>query len=52
MDIRLKVNSIDNTITIKKVKDSYSRTEVIFLLNGAFGLKTLADLDNWINENL
>ena len=32
MDIRLKVNPKDNTITIKKVKDSWNREEVISLI--------------------
>lgn len=48
----LKINAKENTISIKRIKVSYNRDEVIFLLNGAFGLKTLADLDDWIKENL
>ena len=36
-DERLKINSKDNTITIKKVKDSYTREEVIDLIMRAVG---------------
>lgn len=50
---RLKINSKDNTITIKKVKDSWTTQEVINLLQqfnndkpGEF------DCSKWIEENL
>lgn len=50
---RLKVNPKDNTITIRKIKDSWNREEVIRLLldfnndkPGAF------DCSGWIEENL
>ena len=54
----LKVDS-NNTITIKKVKDSYSREEVINLLYkyndgiiDRYSQLTNKDLDKWIKENL
>ena len=54
----LKVDS-DNTITIKKVKDTYSREEVINLLYkyndgiiDRYSQLTNKDLDKWIKENL
>lgn len=58
-----KVNHKDNTITIKKVKDSWSKYEVIEIANKAFeyarGLqyKTStrdfkSEFDKWIEENL
>ena len=62
-DERLKINHKDNTITIKKVKDSYTREEVI-----AFGKKVkkyckddwkeetlhrvFFEWDKWVEENL
>ena len=63
-DERLKINSKDNTITIKKVKDSYSREEVIELCKQAFidgtyaggfgpNEKTIdSETEKWIKENL
>ena len=49
--------SKDNTITISKVKDSWSREEVIefttelrHFINS--GNKSIYDVDNWINKNL
>ena len=55
---RLKVDS-NNTITIKKVKDSYSREEVINLLYkyndgiiDRYSQLTNKDLNKWIKENL
>ena len=58
IDYNLKVDS-NNTITIKKVKDSYSREEVINLLYkyndgiiDRYSQLTNKDLDNWIKENL
>ena len=55
---KLKVDS-NNTITIKKVKDSYSREEIINLLYkyndsiiDRYSQLTNKDLDNWIKENL
>lgn len=61
---RLKINPKDNTITIKKVKDSYSREEVIELLKlfnddfgklsliGDFKHKDIPKINKWIEENL
>ena len=62
-DERLKINSKDNTITIKKVKDSYSREEVIEFGNkvkeyckDGWKEETLHrvffEWDKWIEENL
>jgi hypothetical protein len=56
----LKVNSKDNTITIKKVKDSWNRDEVKQLFTSFLtdhplhrGIQILnTDIDNWINNNL
>jgi hypothetical protein len=62
--IELKVNPKDNTITIKKVKDSWSREEVtdriIKVLNdstyakySSFDLRQKAEfVDKWIEQNL
>ena len=53
---RLKINPKDNTITIKKVKDSWNREEVIKLLRDAH--LDIVDgnyskgLNKWIEENL
>ena len=56
-DEKLKINPKDNTITIKKIKDSYSREEVIELLkdiasdanrDSDFSFNT----NKWIEENL
>lgn len=60
IDIRLKVNPKDNTITIKKVKDSWTREEVEQLCryahrNGywrAMGHSDTLDEEYWIEENL
>jgi hypothetical protein len=57
---KLKVNPKDNTITIKKIKDSWNREEVIELLKKSKqdflyhrGIQILDGmLDNWIKENL
>ena len=53
----LKVNPKDNTITIKKLKDSWNRNEVIELINKHTfefnGLnKSYSELNKWIEENL
>ena len=60
--LRLKINPKDNTITIKKVKDSWNREEVVQLLidccaeissiHGKLKGKEPADLYKWIEENL
>ena len=59
--IKLKVNPKDNTITIKKVKESWNREEAIELCKKSFdkGLKAESfqlDMDfnfyNWIEQNL
>jgi hypothetical protein len=61
-DEKLKINPKDNTITIKKVKDSYTREEVVKLLidccgevsgeDGKLLGKSPEQLYNWIKENL
>lgn len=67
-DFKLKINSKDNTITIKKVKDSWSREEVESLLLKVMnlGMSTRQDqlrgyssnksgeeiLEEWIKQNL
>lgn len=53
----LKVNSKDNTITIRKMKDSWNREEVIKLINKIseevdFESATQKTIDKWIEENL
>ena len=62
-DEKLKINPKDNTITIKKVKDSYSREEVIefgnkvkeYCKNGCKPdslHRVFFEWDKWIEENL
>ena len=62
-DERLKINYNDNTITVKKVKDSYSREEVIefgnkvkeYCKNGwkSDSLhRVFFEWDKWVEENL
>ena len=59
-DYRLKINPKDNTITIRKCKDSWSREEVVHLLEcawngGAFYGTSKPNsyyFDKWIEENL
>ena len=60
----LKINTKDNTITIKKIKDSWNREEVIELCKQAFidgtyaggfgpNEKTInSETEKWIGENL
>jgi hypothetical protein len=55
----IKINSKDNTITIKKIKDSWTREEVVDLINKAIVFvvlpnpdKTFKDLNKWIETNL
>ena len=55
----LKINHKDNTITIKKVKDSWNREEVIILLEKAlaeskeqYSLLDRVGINKWIEENL
>jgi len=54
--IELKINSKDNTITIKKVKDCWNREEVIKLIEKCVYKKQSAwkvgELDKFIEENL
>ena len=60
--LQLKINPKDNTITIKKVKDSYTKEEVVQLLidccveissiDGKLKSREPADLYKWIKENL
>ena len=54
-DERLKINPKDNTITIKKVKDSYTKEEVENLIYTAMKDRcytTIAEWKKWIEENL
>jgi len=55
-DYKLKVNPKDNTITIRKVKDSWNRDEVRKLLITAYSKgrtnRLLRDFDEWLKENL
>lgn len=55
----IKINPKDNTITIKKVKDSWSREEVVNLLKESYKQARTAyseldriGLDKWIEQNL
>ena len=51
---RVKVNPKDTTITIKKVKDSWNREEVIELIK-CFdrGInRPITNVNKWIEENL
>ena len=54
----MKVNPKDNTITIKKVKDSWNREEVIELISDWTRMKSGLNInlpdnfDNWIETNL
>ena len=56
--ISLKVNPKDNNITIKKVKDSWNREEVIELISDWTRMKSGLNInlpnnfDNWIETNL
>ena len=53
--LRLKINLKDNTITIKKVKDSWNREEVENLIYSAMKDRcytTVAEWQKWIEENL
>ena len=55
---KLKVNTKDNTITIRKVKDSWSRAEAVELVRSfrrdviPFGQIDEFTLNKWIEENL
>ena len=51
----IKINLKDNTITIKKVKDSWNREEVENLIYAAMKDRcytTVSEWDKWIEENL
>jgi hypothetical protein len=55
----LKVNPKDNTITIKKLKDSWNREEVISLIHKVLKIPYFdwteedgSDIDKWIEDNL
>lgn len=54
----VKVNSKDNTITIKKIKDSWTREEVVKLIKeyhasfASYPTMNLDLRDNWISKNL
>ena len=56
---QLKVNPKDNTITIRKIKDNYTREEVIKLIEFAWATASAygddtnnADCNDWIEHNL
>lgn len=57
---KLKVNSKDNTIIIKKVKDSFTRDEVVDLLKKyrnyfheyPSAMTSIVRMDKWIEKNL
>jgi len=52
---KLKINPKDNTITIKKLKDSWNREEVIELLtklNHTLNIGSDRTFEEWIEENL
>ena len=53
-DEKLKINPKDNTITIKKVKDSYTREEILDDIEQSIiqGLNIGQYRDKWIEENL
>lgn len=54
-DYKLRVNSKDNTITIKKLKDSWNRKEIIEVLNklnNSLNIGSDLTLEQWIEENL
>ena len=53
-DEKLKINPKDNTITIKKVKDSWNREEILNDIEQAIiqGLDIGQYRDKWIKENL
>lgn len=51
-DYRLKVNSKDNTITIRKIKNSWSREEVEKLCREARYTTGVVEIDKWIEKNL
>jgi hypothetical protein len=51
----LKINPKDNTITIKKLKESWTREEVVILLNKlnhTLNIGSDLTLEQWIEENL
>jgi len=51
----LKINQKDNTITIKKLKDSWDREEVIELLtklNHTLGIGSNRTFEEWLEQNL
>jgi len=51
----VKINPKDNTITIKKLKDSWNREEVIILLNklnNTLNIGSDLTLEQWIEKNL
>lgn len=52
LDGTLKINPKDNTITIRKIKDSWSRDEVEKLCREARYTTGVVEIDKWIEENL
>lgn len=54
-ELTLKTNPKDNTITIRKLKDSWNREEVEVLIYSAMKSRnytSIQDFRNWIEENL
>lgn len=53
-DFKLKVNLKDNAITIRKVKNSWSREEVIKIIDYCWGYKneSIQTKSEWIEQNL
>jgi len=51
---KLKINPKDNTITIKKVKDSWNREEVLAIIDQTWGYKneSIRTKEEWIALNL
>lgn len=49
---KLKVNLRDNIITIRKVKDSWTREEVIALCKSARDSVGVIEFEKWVNQNL
>ena len=58
LDYRLKINPKDNTITIKPIKDSWNREEVVSLIkdyrNQLVPVNSLLieETNKWIEQNL
>lgn len=48
----LKINPKDNTITIRKMKDTWTREEVIALCKSARDSVGVIEFEKWVNQNL